>query len=293
MSKVSCIITTHNRKNLLPGAIESVQEQTYNDIEIIIVNDSSTDGTSEVITEYAEQDSRILSIEANKGKPTLARNLGIEVASGEYIAFIDDDDRWHRKKIETQLPYADEYSAVSCIAQFIQEDGKSIQTYNFTGIKQKNFDNTFRTIRYLYPVGTLARAENIYSIGGFDEHLLEWDFYLRLVKEHGPAAVLDQPLTEINRKDIPRYSKKEEHFDNLFEIYNEYKHLASRSAQKERLSNLHYSYFMNGNRSLRRGSSAIKSIYYNPKHSKSIGKLLASRTLSKFGMKKYVKGLLG
>src|SRR5262245_13613113 len=89
---VSVIIPCYNREKLVGETIESVLNQTYQNFEVIVVNDGSTDGTEEAIKRYTS-DVRIhyLKHEVNKGIPT-ARNTGIKHAQGEYVAFLDSDD---------------------------------------------------------------------------------------------------------------------------------------------------------------------------------------------------------
>ena len=101
MGKISVIIPTHNRADLLPRAIKSVQDQTRAVDEIIVVSDGSTDNTEETVKKIAEQDSRIQLIAYYPGhNGNYARNRGIEAATGEFIAFLDDDDEWLPRKTE-------------------------------------------------------------------------------------------------------------------------------------------------------------------------------------------------
>jgi len=92
---VSCIIPTHNRSLLLKRAVESVINQIYKNLEIIIVNDASRDDTCDVINELKRKDLRIISlVNAKPQGPSAARNRGINIATGAFIAFLDDDDQW-------------------------------------------------------------------------------------------------------------------------------------------------------------------------------------------------------
>lgn len=104
--KVSVIIPTHNRAHLIGRSIQSVLNQTYKDFEIIVVDDGSTDNTREVIKEFQRKDKRIKCIrhEKNKGG-SAARNTGIKLARGEYIAFQDSDDEWLPEKLEKQMGF--------------------------------------------------------------------------------------------------------------------------------------------------------------------------------------------
>ena len=100
---VSCIITCYNSKDFIKDAIDSVINQSYENIEIIIVDDHSTDGSINIINSF--QDKRIIKVfhDKNYGLPAKARNSGLKIATGEYIAFLDGDDSWIRTKITKQL----------------------------------------------------------------------------------------------------------------------------------------------------------------------------------------------
>ena len=92
MAVVSIIVTIYNLETYMAECIESLQNQTMHDIEIILVNDGSKDGSGAICDRYAEKDSRIKVIHKENGGVSAARNLGMRVASGEYLAFVDGDD---------------------------------------------------------------------------------------------------------------------------------------------------------------------------------------------------------
>lgn len=92
MGKVSIVIPVYNAENYLSQCIESLKNQTYRDIEIILVNDGSTDNSLEICKKYANQDSRIKVHSIENSGVSAARNLGIDLATGKYITFVDSDD---------------------------------------------------------------------------------------------------------------------------------------------------------------------------------------------------------
>ena len=102
MPKVSVIIPTHNRAHFLRDAISSVLSQTFQDVEIIVVDDASTDNTSEVVAAFNDERIRFLRHDTNKGG-SAARNTGILASKCDYIAFLDDDDEWLPDKLRKQM----------------------------------------------------------------------------------------------------------------------------------------------------------------------------------------------
>ena len=89
---ISVIMLTYNRENFINRAIESILNQTFQDFEFIIVDNGSTDKSGQIAEEYAKRDKRIRVIHRERGNIGAGRNTGLDVAKGNYIAFIDDDD---------------------------------------------------------------------------------------------------------------------------------------------------------------------------------------------------------
>ena len=104
--KVSVIIPTYNRIEYLMITIDSILEQSFDDFELIIVSDGSTDNTEEVVNQINDERVHFYLLDKNYGYPAIARNKGLDMARGEYLAFCDDDDIWTPNKLETQMDYA-------------------------------------------------------------------------------------------------------------------------------------------------------------------------------------------
>jgi glycosyltransferase involved in cell wall biosynthesis len=103
---VSVIIPTYNRAEMLIRAIRSVLKQTYEDYEIIVVDDGSTDDTAKVMKAYENDKFKYIRYSLNKGG-AFARNLGLDSSRGKYIAFLDSDDEWLPTKLEKQTKFID------------------------------------------------------------------------------------------------------------------------------------------------------------------------------------------
>lgn len=104
---VSVVIPYYNRSETLPRALDSVYNQSYKDLEIILVNDGSTDESALVVEEYMQQhpELRLTHIFQENTGPSGARNNGIKIAKGKYIAFLDSDDSWEPSKLDVQIKY--------------------------------------------------------------------------------------------------------------------------------------------------------------------------------------------
>lgn len=180
MTKISAIITTKNRHQLLENAILSVLSQTVHEIECIVVDDGSTDETQRIY----ENDSRIryIRIEENESHGgNYARNQGIKNSSGDILTFLDDDDTWLPTKIEQQLSILKEHpdSVIFCGRVFkkVYADHES----TLVSIPPSKFSgNISRLIRTTYVTSTsclLIPKKLLEQVGFFDERLTFWQEY--------------------------------------------------------------------------------------------------------------------
>ena len=116
MTKVSVVMPVYNGERFLAGAIESILRQTFTDLEFIIVDDGSTDGSAALIQEYAERDSRIrfLRLAENKGV-AVARNTGVARATGKYLTAMDSDDVSLPQRLEKQAAFLDAHPDIGAV----------------------------------------------------------------------------------------------------------------------------------------------------------------------------------
>lgn len=127
---VSVIMPVYNAQEFIAKSIESVLMQTYVDLELILIDDGSTDQSKKIIKEFMQKDSRIRYIELEKNMGVAnARNIGIEESKGEYIAFLDSDDLWDNTKLEKQIKFMKDkncaMSYTSC--RVIDKNGKKVK----------------------------------------------------------------------------------------------------------------------------------------------------------------------
>lgn len=127
---VSIIVPVYNSEDYLAQTMDSVQQQTYPNWEMLLVDDCSTDASAEIIGEYARKDPRIryIKLSENSGA-AIARNTGLEAARGRYIAYLDADDLWFPQKLERQLDFLSRNNVgFSCCAyEKIEQDGSSLK----------------------------------------------------------------------------------------------------------------------------------------------------------------------
>ena len=206
---VSVVIPTKNRSALLSRSVISILNQTYQDIEIIIVDDGSTDDTPELVANLSKRDSRIVGMrnETSLGGGA-ARNVGISAAKGEYTAFLDDDDEWHPRKLERQVPFAGKYSMVGCrrtVAEGLKIGGIRIRRKKRHLTPQVNAQphtssvslNDFYLDADISPTVVLTKTTYLQTIGGFDPALVASqgrDLFIRLAKRFGPAVMVEECL---------------------------------------------------------------------------------------------------
>ncbi|MHC5742773.1 MAG: glycosyltransferase family 2 protein [Nostoc sp.] len=184
MPTISVIIPAYNAEHTIFETIKSVQEQTFGDFEIVIINDGSTDNTLALVQSVQDQRLKVFSYE--NGGLSVARNRGFSHAIGKFIAFLDADDLWTPDKLELQLAalkhHPDAGVAYSW-TYFMDEQGKSSipgVSIFFEGDVQPNL-----LVNNFLASGSnpLIRRQAIESVGGFDPvcaGCADWDYWLRL-----------------------------------------------------------------------------------------------------------------
>ncbi|MFW9825572.1 MAG: glycosyltransferase family 2 protein [Candidatus Thorarchaeota archaeon] len=180
---VSCIIPTYNRQELISQAIESVISQTYKNLEIIVVNDASQDETEFVVKKYMKNDRRIKYVKnlTNLGGGG-SRNVGIKVAKGDFVAFLDDDDKWLDAKIERQVRSIESLDAVMCACI---KNGKKRLKKNVK--KTVDLSDLRKGNNYTGGTSILMAKVPVMKDIMFDDNLpnyQDWDLLIRLAEKY-------------------------------------------------------------------------------------------------------------
>lgn len=240
--KVSVIIPTHNRSDLLERAVMSVLNQTYKELEVIVVSDGSTDNTDEIIDKLKAKDSRIKSLSYKPAQgANVARNKGIELADSEYVAFLDDDDEWYKDKLEKQMNIIQASPEIGLVytgvcAYYVNEKEKYYSLGKSEGdlsqaILRRNVIGTTSTV--------LAKRDLVIEVGGFDNELpaaQDYDLWIRLCQITKVGVVKEAKILYYNYTNKKQISSNIERYEEARRQINEkYKDLFSTLTNEEKV----------------------------------------------------------
>lgn len=191
---ISVVVPTYKRKSeLIKRAIDSILGQTYNNLELLVIDDSPSDfehrkEVEEFLESLSDKRIRYIKHEKNYGA-NKARNTGIELANGKYVAFLDDDDEWMRDKLELQIEKFDNpnIGLVYCKATVIDE----VQSLERPIINKLKRGNYYKELLKQNFIGSnsfvLVRTDVIREVGMYDEKLLsnqDYDLFLRISQKY-------------------------------------------------------------------------------------------------------------
>ena len=191
---ISVIIPMYNREKTIIDAIKSVLNQSYSDFEVIVVDDGSTDNSANIVKNI--NDNRVKYYYQENAGACAARNYGIELAEGEFIAFHDSDDIWHEDKLEKQLNVFKNNNVDIVFCKL-----KKIKDGNVLGYKPEQMKEGFlNPVVNLFGIGTqtLVAKREVFKKFKFDEKLpkyQEFEYLYRVTKEHS-IYCLDEALVD-------------------------------------------------------------------------------------------------
>jgi glycosyltransferase involved in cell wall biosynthesis len=196
--RVSVVVPCFNGARFIREAIDSALGQTYGDVEIVVADDGSTDESAAIVASYGD---RVRGLRQANAGPSAARNLALRAATGEYVALLDADDRYHPQKLERQvavLRARPDVSAVYCGWRFVDGDGRELPE---RGWPRVDGDLLQRLVlgNLFHPVAVVLRREVVDAAGGFDERCPvneDWNLFLRASRQGARWASVDEALCD-------------------------------------------------------------------------------------------------
>ncbi|MFB1078183.1 glycosyltransferase family 2 protein [Photobacterium damselae] len=198
---ISVVIPTHDRPELLRLSILSVLEQTLQPFEIIVVDDTGSNATKDLI--YSFGDEKLKFVENANNGACSSRNLGASLAKGKFVAFLDDDDIWLHDKLQKQCDVILKNDSDAVFSQLlIKYEGSNIEY----STKAKNVDNPLKNICIENFIGgtisSVINTELFKKLGGFDERFKareEYDLWIRIIESGAKIDIVELPLAVANR----------------------------------------------------------------------------------------------
>lgn len=199
---VSVVIPAYNREGTIKEAVESILKQTYKDLEVIVVDDCSKDRTVNVVKGITDSRVRVICCEKNGGA-CVARNIGVDNANGEIIAFQDSDDIWHEDKLEKCLKAMNEQDADFVFSSLLREEnikGKKFQeiipVFNLNSVE----DKLSRILVQNYvSTQTIVAKKHIFNKVKFDKdfpRFQDWDLAIQVIREGFKVHYIEESLVD-------------------------------------------------------------------------------------------------
>lgn len=248
--KVSVIMAAYNHERYVGKAVESVLGQTYEDWEMIIIDDCSKDHTADVVRQYEDERIKFYQSQNNKGAIKTFNKL-LELAQGEYVAILGSDDIWYSNKLEKQIDYLEKNTSVAvCFswADIINEDGE-IYPNGACDIDINVFNQENRTqgqwFRYFFEYGncfchpsSVVRKKVIDVVGGFDLRFLQLHdyYYWTEILQKYPIYILQEPLIQYRRVDKENSSISAGTKENNIRLLNEIQFITYEMIKKMNLN---------------------------------------------------------
>lgn len=225
---ISVVLPTYNRGYIIEKAIVSVVSQTYENWELIVVDDASTDETWKVMEKYNDKRIKYIREEENRGA-NYCRNTGARHSNGTYIAFLDSDNYWEREKLEIQvntIRMTDEDVAFVFCDEMIDFEGRQYIFPEHWNYMEMDIGKTLYERNIIDTNTALVKKTCFERAGGFDEkmpRIQDWEFFFRLVNVYGYGAVyIPQCLNNniIQQNSITKQGKK--YVDAIFHMLGKY-----------------------------------------------------------------------
>ena len=218
---VSIIIPTYNRNAMLKRAIQSIINQTYRNIELLVVDDGKNESTKCVVNSF--NDKRTKYFGNSKKGANAARNLGVQQAKGEYITFLDDDDEYYPRKIESQLHEAFYNNAdmVFCLLDFMYPSNKT-ERFRPPITGGILFKKLLLVYNFISLPAIFCKKKVLCEVGMFDETLKsyhDWDLSIRIIFGGYKVTCVHQHLIKVYKHNEGRIGDNDESVGVIFKKY--------------------------------------------------------------------------
>ena len=244
--KVTVIIPTYNRAHFIKSAIDSVLNQTFGDFELIVIDDGSSDGTDKLLNGYGD---KLRYIQQRRQEKSAARNKGIELAQGEYIAFLDSDDVWFSNKLSRQVPVLDSAPKnVVLVHGYKQVVNKALKplpgyekrlrrSYSLAEKRKETYESYLKA-PCIFTSTTLVRCQTLLEAGGYDTNIKDredHELYLRLLLKGHEFTFLSEPPLIQYRLDENRTDQRRMDIGYLY-LYEKHLSLCDQLQEKKKIA---------------------------------------------------------
>ena len=236
----SVVITVYNEEEHIEGAVNSVLKQTYNNLELIVINDGSEDETEGTLRKNFD-DKRMKLINIGRKGRTRALNCGVEAANGQFVAILDADDRCLPRRVERQAEFLSNHKDVGVVGcDYIRKD--TLRNEKYVRSYPKNDKSIRKEMAKYIPLAhscVMFRRQAIMEAGGYDERLADHedlDLWIR-VAQNWELANIPEPL-------VVRQIRSDSYWHSQFETHSRDMHLAKVNARAVGALSLPYHYYL-------------------------------------------------
>jgi len=227
---VSVVMPAYNATNYIERTIRSLQEQSHTHWELIVVDDCSSDGTGDLVARIAQHDQRIklISLEKNFGGPAGPRNVGVEHARFDLIAFLDSDDIWHPQKLEEQLKLIDLNSETFiCSSMTDFENDSIIEFPEISRVSVENIGFLSQSFRAKIPTSSVLLSKRLISQFPFEESpaykaVEDFHCWLRILESGVDCKKIKEPLLYYRRSEGQISGSKLKMMKKVFMVHKNY-----------------------------------------------------------------------
>lgn len=202
---ISVVIPTYNHARLLRQALESVCRQTFMDWEVIVVNNYSDDDTEAVATSFSDPRISLVNFR-NHGVIAASRNLGIRLARGKYVSFLDSDDSWHPEKLERVKRMLDLGTDIACHGETWVRNGVEFRRVRYGPAARSDYRSLLFERNCISTSAAAVRRDCLEKVGGFSEEpafamVEDYDLWLKLARAGCRFEFIDEMLGVFNLHD--------------------------------------------------------------------------------------------